>query len=407
LTFPTITLNWREDRALRPEDFTSDAPGQLVRTPQGYWTFEPSPLPPVLAYDAALARLLAEAERALGALAGIGQMLPNPHLLIQPFIRREAVLSSRIEGTVTRLEQLLLFEIQPDEATAPPDVQEVVNYVTALEFGLARLREMPLSLRLLREVHARLMADVRGADRRPGEFRTLQVVIGRTTVVEEARFVPPGPLALPALLRDFERFLNEPGDLPMVVQLALAHYQFEAIHPFMDGNGRLGRLLITMMLCERRCLPQPLLYLSAYLERHRDLYLDHLLEVSRRGAWRSWVEFFARGIIEQAGDAAHRARRLLDLAADFRRRLVGLQSTGAIHLIDQLFESPFMTTARAKAALGCSFNAAQRAIAKLEQAGIVRETTGRARNRVYLASEILALLDAPESRPEPTPPEAT
>jgi len=217
--------------------------------------------------------------------------------LIRPFLKREAVLSSRIEGTVTRLDELLRFEAQAESNTEiDSDINEVLNYVTALDYGLLRLaEEMPLRLRLLQEIHEKLMWNVRGSDRRPGEFRKSNVLIARPgQSPDEARFVPPLHTELLPLLTDFEKFLNEPGDMPLVVQLASAHYQFEAIHPFTDGNGRIGRLLITLMLCERKCLPQPMLYLSAYFERHDAEYRDHLLSVSQRASWEDWIAFFRR-----------------------------------------------------------------------------------------------------------------
>ncbi len=374
-----------------------NAPGRLIRSPQGYWTFEPTPLAPDLLFDLGLVRQLSEADRALGELAGVGRRLPNPHLLIRPFVRREAVLSSRIEGTVTRLDQLFLFESEADEVAHPADVAEVANYVHALELGLQRLGEgLPLCWRLLREVHERLMQGVRGENKRPGQFRNCDVMIGRPGQSwDDARPVPPMHTALDPLLRDFERFLNDPGELPVVVQLALAHYQFETLHPFMDGNGRLGRLLITLMLCERRILPQPLLYLSAFLERRSQDYKDRMLEVSRRASWGDWVRFFAQGVAEQARDAVDRATRLLDLWQEYRVRVrQASQSSAALQLLDELFASPFLTIPRAAEVLGVTFPTAQSNMKKLEGLGIVQERTGRRRNRIYQAREVLGLLDA-------------
>jgi Fic family protein len=277
----------------------------------GHWTFLPDPLPPRLPLDLPLARQLSEADQALGELAGVGRMLPNPHLLIRPFLSREAVLSSRIEGTVTRLDQLFLFEAQPEEVHHPADAEEVRNYVRAVEHGLTQVRRgAPFTLQLLREVHQILLSGVRGGERRPGQIRSCPVLLGQAgQTYEEARFIPPCHTALDPLLRDFVRFLREDRTLPVVLQLALMHYQFETIHPFNDGNGRVGRLLITLMLCERGCLPEPLLYLSAFFERHRQEYYDRLLEVSRRGAWNDWLLFFAGGVAEQAHDATAREEK--------------------------------------------------------------------------------------------------
>jgi Fic family protein len=383
---------------LRQEDFAPNAPGRLVRSFQGHLTFLPSALPPLLVYDPALVGLLSEADLALGELAGVGRMLPNPHLLIRPFVRREAVLSSRIEGTITRLDQVFLFEAQPDELHHAGDVEEVINHVHALELGLERLRTgSPLIWRLLREVHARLLQGVRGANLRPGEFRNCGVMIGRADQgFDDARFVPPCHTMLTPLLDDFERFINVERSLPIVVQLALAHYQFETIHPFMDGNGRLGRLLITLMLCERGRLPQPLLYLSAFFERHDQEYKDSLLEVSRRAAWNEWISFFARGVAEQSRDAASRAGHLLELGQQYRQRVAGTShSANAVQLVDEIVASPFITVKRAAEALGVTFPTAQNAINRLVNAGILQEFTGQKRNRVYRAREILTLLDDP------------
>jgi Fic family protein len=241
------------------------------------------------------------------------------------------------------------------------------------------------------------MEGVRGGDRKPGEFRSCDVMIGRKgQTLEDARFVPPVHAALQPLLRDFERFLHKPGDLPLVVQLALMHYQFETIHPFTDGNGRIGRLLITLMLCERGVLPQPLLYLSAYFERHAEEYRDCLLEVSRQAAWAQWLRFFARGVAEQARDAARRANSLLDLAKRYQLQVTEVaRSSTALLLLDQLFASPFITVGGAARVLDVAFPVAQYNVNKLVRAGVLREMTGRAKNRVYVADEILRLVDQP------------
>jgi Fic family protein len=384
---------------MRPDEVAATAPGQVIRVPEGYWTFVPNRLPPELTYSTSLVRQLSEADRSLGELAGIGRMLPNPHLLIRPFMSREAVLSSRIEGTVTRLDQLLLFEAQPeDENAQTKDMTEVVNYVRALEYGLEQLRQgMPLCLRLIRAIHERLLEGVRGQEKRPGEFRRCPVFIGRSgQSFLDARFVPPYYSELDSLLRDFETFLNEPGDVPLTVQLAVVHYQFETIHPFMDGNGRIGRLLTMLMLCERGCLPHPLLYLSAYLERHDREYKDHLLEVSRRGAWAEWIEFFARGVAEQANDAARRSRNLLELWKNYRRRMQETsQSSAVLHLVDELFASPFMTIPGIAKLLDITYRAAKLNVEKLLGTAILKETSPRKKtNRVYYAPAILDQLSA-------------
>jgi len=361
------------------------------------------PLDSALPLTFSLVRDLEDARGAIGELAGVGRMLPNPHLLIRPFIQREAVSSSRIEGTITRLDQLFLFEAEPDQIAHPDDVEEVRNYVLASEHGLKLIREgMPLSLRLLRETHRVLMDGVRGGNKRPGEFRPCDVRIGKTSESwNDSRFVPAGHMALPPLLADFERFLNTPSDRPIVVDLALMHYQFEAIHPFLDGNGRIGRLLFVLMLCARGLLLQPLLYLSDYLERNDEEYRDHLLAVSRSGAWAEWVRFVARGIVEQARDAATRAGRLLDLWREYQRLVGSLtRAAAAVRLIDLLFTHPFITIPTAAGFLNQTYPAAQNNVEKLVQAGILQERNGSASPRVFVAADILRLLDEPLSAGE-------
>lgn len=387
--------------SLRRESFSEHAPGRLVRSLQGYLTYEPHPLPPpdnALALSFGLAKLLEDARGTIGELAGVGRMLPNPHLLIRPFIQREAVSSSRIEGTITQLQQLFLFEAEPDQLAHPADVAEVQNYVRACEHGLELVRKgQPLSLRVIREVHRVLMTGVRGGNKRPGEFRNCDVRIGRhADSWDDSRFVPPAHTTLTPLLKDFERYINMPGDRPVVVDLALMHYQFETLHPFMDGNGRIGRLLFTLLLCARGLLPQPLLYLSAYLEQHNEEYRDHLLAVSQHGAWGEWIRFLARGVIEQARDAAIRAGRLLDLWREYQR-LVGTltRAAAAVRLVDLLFTQPFITIPNAARFLGQTYAAAQNNVEKLVTAGILKERGGRTNPRVFVARKILRLLDEP------------
>src|ERR687898_1451233 len=310
---------------MQRKEFSSEAPGRLVTLGEGRWAFVPAALPPKLAYGPPLVAALSEADRALGELAGLGRTLRNPYLLTRPFLRREAVLSSRIEGTQASLVDLYAFEVESplfDEPERRDDVHEVQNYVRALEHGLERLEELPISVRLLREMHAVLMEGVRGAQRDPGEFRRVQNWIGPPGAeISEASYVPPPPGEIPATLGALERYVHEDTGLPPLVDIALVHYQFEAIHPFLDGNGRIGRLLITLMLIERDLLPEPLLYLSAYFERHRGAYYDHLLAVSQKGEWEEWLLFFLRGVSVEARDASLRAGKLFDLRETYRQRL--------------------------------------------------------------------------------------
>jgi len=338
-----------------------------------------------------LVQFLSAADRALGKLGGVGQTLPNPHLLIGPFKRREAVLSSRIEGTQASMSDLLIFEAVPGQEPQVPDVREVWNYVRALDYGLERRTTLPVSNRLIREMHARLLEGVRGEDRTPGDFRRSQNWIGPPgCAMEDATFVPPPPERLTGALDAFEKYLHEPSRLPPILQLALIHYQFEAIHPFLDGNGRLGRLLITLLLCSWAILPEPLLYLSAYFERHREEYNARLLAVSQQGAWNDWITFFLRGVAEQSMDAVQRANRLLKLRAQYHQRVQSARSSALlVQLIDFLFESPAVTAAQVKHRLSVTPRTAQAHIDRLTAEGVIREATGRKRNRVYLADEIL------------------
>ena len=384
---------------MRREDFTADAPGRLVVAPEGHLAYVPDPLPPQFALELSTVNLLADAERALGELKGVGQRLPNPHLLINPFLRREAVLSSRIEGTTTGLQQLLLFETAPSDEPGDSDVREVANYVAALELGFSLLEKLPVSLRLIREVHERLMQDVRGQEQRPGEFRHIPNLIGhRGAIPDTARFVPPPVKEMHAALHDLERYIGEcRDDLPFLIQLALVHYQFEVIHPFMDGNGRVGRLLIALQLRERAYLPQPLLYLSAYFEYHRDAYRDHLLAVSRSGTWTEWIDFFLQGVAEQSTDTVQRSYQLLDLLQRYQSwALSTTRSANLARLVELVLVRPVISISNVEEWLGVTQPGASRLVQQLVDRGILEEVTGRQRNRRFAALEILEILDAPE-----------
>lgn len=388
---------------MRPEEFTPNAAGQLVVAPEGHLAFVPEPLPPELALPAEMINLLANAERAIGELNGIGRRgLPNPHLLINPFLRQEAVLSSRIEGTTAGLRDLLAFESAPERIPEQPDVREVANYVAALERGFELLQQMPISLRLLREVHAQLMQGVRGQDRRPGEFRHIGVQIGGGSPAT-ARFVPPPVKEMHESLDRLERYIGRRDDrLPFLVQVALIHYQFEAIHPFTDGNGRIGRLLIALQLQERGYLAQPLLYLSAYFERQRADYYDHLLAVSQRGAWLPWIDFFLQGVAMQAQDAVQRSDLLLARREDYHRWARRETRSGNLAaLVDYLYERPVVTIAEVMVRLAVTRRAASQLVERLVERGIVAEITGRQRDRQYAATEILAIVEAPAGSTTP------
>ena len=385
---------------MRVEDFGENAPGRLLHghdnTVGDYLAFEPDPLPQSVDLDVNTVNLIAAAERAVGELNGIGRMLPNPHLLIRPFLRREAVLSSRIEGTVTSLEQLLLFEAEPANRSSSPDVREVINYVRAMEYGLKRLENLPVSLRLIREVHEQLMEGVRGQSNNPGEFRVVQnYIAGPGQPIQQARYVPPPVSEMNQALVDLERFIHTSTDIPFLIQLALIHYQFEAIHPFEDANGRIGRLLLSLLMCEREYLSQPLLYLSGYLEKNRDTYMDCLLRVSQRCDWISWINFFLEGVSSQARDAISRTGQLMNLWQDYRSRLQVARSPSlTLQLVDMLFATPAVTAPYVERELGITQASARRTIERLEKDGILQEATGQRRNRVYIATEVFAILDS-------------
>lgn len=392
---------------MRPDAFPSRERGTVRRTPAGFWAFFPTPLPRRLQLPQDVVTLLDEATGAVHRLGGVGRLIPNPHLLIGPHLRLEAVLSSRIEGTKTDVSQLLLFEAghtpPTDEAA---DAQEVNNYVIAMEHGLQRVADgFPVSIRLLREMHERLLTGVRGQHRRPGELRSSPVWIGGTTL-DNAVFVPPPPEEMNVALDDLERFLHE-RDLPLLVRLALAHYQFEVIHPFLDGNGRIGRLLIPLMLVLRDALPQPLLYLSAYFEQHRSEYYGHLTTTSQQGDLMPWLVFFLRGVRRQARDAEERTVRLVELQHQMRNQLLDEgRPHSVIQLAKHLFSAPIITAGRVKTLLGVARPTAQAAIETLVGRGDLVEITGKERGRIYRAPRIFEAVygtvnvPEPESRPQ-------
>lgn len=373
--------------------FKNSPSGKLIRANGGYWAFLPNPLPPPINWDADLVSLLSKADRALGSLSGLGETLPNPHLLIYPFLRREAVLSSKIEGTQSSLSDLFLFEVTQVEK--PPDVREVQNYVRALEYGLKRLNEFPLSLRFIRELHGILMENVRGNHATPGEFRQSQNWIGSFgATLNEATFVPPPVPEMMECLQKLEKFLYTNNNLPPLIEVAMVHYQFEVIHPFLDGNGRVGRLLIIFLLCSRNVLSKPLLYLSAFFEQHRQRYYDLLLKVSANGAWHDWIEFFLQAVLKQSEDAVLRSRQLQELQRQYFH--IGREKRfppSALQLIDFIFMKPVINTKSAQDFLNLSFPGTQKSIKMLLEAGILTEITGRQRDRAYAAREVLKILD--------------
>lgn len=368
--------------------------GRYQKAPGGYTAFVPDPLPPELDYGTELIRLLVEAEHSLGELAGIGRLLANPRLLTAQAQYREAVLSSRIEGTRTNVNELLLYEVG-QETHDEADLREVHNYVVALEYGIQRLETLPLSLRLVREMHEKLMRGVRGDTATPGEFRASQNWIGPPgSTLSDATFVPPPPPQMMQALDALERYLHAEKDPhPSLVRLALIHSHFEMIHPFLDGNGRVGRLLISLLLHHWQMLPQPMLYLSAFFERYRDDYYRGLQGVQEKGAWEEWVAFFLRAVRTQATEAANTATALLQLQKEFRERLAGKRlSKLALPLVDQLFINPFVTPSQLGKEWQVNYRTATNAIGNLEQAGILVEVTGSSRNRTWVAEAVLELI---------------
>ncbi|MBI3127752.1 MAG: Fic family protein [Candidatus Tectomicrobia bacterium] len=380
---------------MNPEDFRQGAPGRLVKTLDGAWAFVPAPLPPKIDLSLELMTAVGEARGALGELAGVGRSLPNPHLLIQPFSRKEAEASSRIEGTETDLGELFVHEVDPARRPERADIRrEVLNYVRALEAGLSS--DLPVSLRLVKEMHSVLMEGVRGQNKAPGDFRRVQNRIGGTSNLD-AKYVPPPVPEMESCISDWEKFLHAESSLSPLMRLAMIHYQFEAIHPFVDGNGRIGRLLLPLLLCRWQILPLPLLYLSAYFERHRSQYYDLLSAVSQRGEWPGWLKFFLHAVEVQAKDAARRAKKLMDKKEEYRQRAQIKGSTTALRLVDELIAQPACHTKKAMEKLDITMPTALRAIDTLERAGILREITGRQKNRVWVATEILEILQAEDS----------
>ncbi len=371
--------------------------GQYVTPIEGVRAFVPDPLPPdpPIVLDPDLSHILDRAHVALGRLDGVSGMLPDAHLFLYTYVRKEAVLSSQIEGTQSSLSDLLLFEL--DEVPGVPfdDVVEVSNYVAALEHGLARVRAgFPLSNRLIREVHEILLARGRGQSKAPGEFRRSQNWIGGATPAA-AHFVPPPPDRVEDSMAQLERFLHDqPARTPTLLKVALSHVQFETIHPFLDGNGRVGRLLIPMLLCVEGVLRQPLLYLSLYFKQNRSRYYELLDRVRTDGDWEEWVRFFAAGVEETANGAVATAHRLLELSQADRQRVkaVGRVAGSALQVHQALLTRPIHTIARLSAETRLSVPAVTHSLAALTELGMVREITGRKRGRVFVYGPYLDVL---------------
>ncbi len=363
--------------------------GQYVKQVEGYKAFIPNLLPPEpeIIIDQEMWHLLSQADRALGRLDGATDALPNPDLFVFMYVRKEAVLSSQIEGTQASLIDVLEFESQALEPDNPQEVAEVVNYISAVNYGLERLKTLPVSLRLVREIHQELMKGVRGSERNPGEFRRSQNWIGAGGCsLADATYVPPPPHEMLLCLDNLEKFLHSPQPMPTLIKVGLAHAQFETIHPFLDGNGRTGRLLITFLLCEQNILQRPLLYISYYFKKYRSEYYDRLQAVRESGNWEGWLKFFLRGVYEVAQEAALTARKIVNMKEEHRQLVLnnmGRRSGSAIALLESLYFKPIFNVEHAEAVTNLSYPNANSLIKDLCNVGILREITGQKRNRAF------------------------
>lgn len=374
-----------------------EAPGDII-SDQGYPTYDPEPLPPSLEIAGDLAIKLADARGAIGELSGIGQMVQESRLLLLgPFIRREAVFSSRIEGTYATVSDVYAHEAGQEDVISTQgrnNVDEVRNYIRATEAGLERIEEEDFSIELIRDLHGILMQGVRGGEKSPGEFRDKQNAIGAETPTK-ARFVPPPSHTVPYEMENLTEFMNEECIHDPLIDIALVHYQFETIHPFNDGNGRMGRLLITLMLQKHNLLPQPFLYFSSFFNVHRDNYVDRLYRVNMKGDWKGWVEFFLEGVIDQSKEVFIRSQKLIELRDEYREKYIGRRSKTLLSIVYTLFENPFITIKLAADRADVKYHSARNAILEMEEDGVLDEVTGKDRYKVYRASEIVNVIEEP------------
>ena len=377
---------------MRRSDFSKSSPGRVVRSLQGASAFVPNPLPPAVQWTNSLVELLGQAEAALGRLSGFGQRFPEPHRLVRMFLRREAELSSKIENTYAGVRTQLLFDVVPEVGMRSPDAREVDNNFRALEYGLEALAQRGVTQHLIKQMHGLLLSGVRGQDMSPGTYRTVQAHIGRSTDIAKARFVPPPPHVVQECMDALERFIRDDRSVPRVARVAITHYQFECIHPFADGNGRIGRVLILLLMCGWDMLPFPLLNPSAFLEENRRAYYDHLLSVSTDGEWLEWIGFFTRGIVDECADTISRLEALESLRRSYQERVRTKGSPANLsRLVDELFGQPRVTLDDVRRMFDTWPASAQRYIDRLVKLRIIREVSGRQRNRVYLAHEIVDL----------------
>jgi Fic family protein len=373
--------------------------GLFVPQGLGYSAFVPKPLPPTppIELDSELLALLEQSGTELGRLDGVARVIPDPDFFVSMYVRREAVLSSQIEGTQSTLEDLLEREIGAGVDDHRSDVLDIVNYVQAMNFGLERLQTLPLSLRLIREIHRELLKDGRGSHATPGEFRKTQNWIGPAGAsIEQATFVPPPVPEMEKALGDLEGFLHEESPYSTLIEVGLAHAQFETIHPFLDGNGRVGRLLNTFLLVQRGVLRKPLLYLSFYFKLHRTEYYDRLMAIRVKGDWEGWLRFFLRGVVQTAREATATAERIFELRETHRTMIIerGL-GDNALRLLSALFQRPLLNVNLATEILGTTFPTASRLVGGLEDLDILVEITGRKRSRIYRYEPYISLFDDP------------
>jgi len=382
----------------------SNRAGQYIQQPEGYKAFIPKNLPPepAIRMDQEMWALLSQADRALGRLDGSSEILPNPDLFVFMYVRKEAVLSSQIEGTQASLMDLLEYEAQALEMGHPRDVDEIVNYVDAMNYGLERLKELPLSLRLLCEIHGRLLAGVRGSERSPGDFRRSQNWIGSpgSNGLANAHFIPPPPHIMQESLGNLESFLYDEKPLPLLIKVGLIHAQFETIHPFLDGNGRIGRLLVTFLLCEKKIIQRPLLYLSYYFKKNRLGYYDHLQAIRDKGDWEGWLKFFLLGVHEVAREATETARQIVNLREDHRYLITtNLRQRAAkgLALLEMLYFNPIISVDFVMEATKLTFPNANALVRRFCDLGLLNEITGQKRNRRFSYSPYLNLFRDPEA----------
>lgn len=358
-----------------------------------YNVFIPNPLPPNIEFDEELVLILSRAEEKLGKLSGICLTLPSPNLLIIPYLRKEAIMSTRIEGTRISMQEVLLSEAKEREEKTK-DAQEVVNYINTVNYALTKIEKSPINVELIKEMHKVLMEGVRGDEKAPGEFREVQNWIGsELSKVSDANFVPPNPEAVPKLMEDLIEYLNTEHNVPVLVRCALMHYQFETIHPFCDGNGRIGRSLITVYLCKKKKIIKPLLYISEFFEKHRLEYNELLLKTGQTGKFEGWIKFFLKAVEVQSEDASVRAHKLLYLRESYRKRVQReAQSSDILNIIDYLFSNPFITVKRAQHILDVTYPTGKKYVEKLAEYEILKETNRLQREKTFVAYEIYEII---------------